>query len=74
MIPFVYTALPMRVIFGSGTLVHLNRELAALKCHRALVLCTPAQQHQAQAIADQLGASCVGIFARCVYRKPYPSC
>jgi len=70
MLSFVYTALPMRVIFGSGTLVHMNRELAALKCHRALVLCTPGQQHQAQAIADQLGASCAGIFASAEMRTP----
>jgi hypothetical protein len=63
MLPFVYTALPMRVIFGSGTLLHLNRELAALDRHRVLVLSTPAQEQQANAIADQLRRSSVGIFA-----------
>jgi len=70
MLPFVYTALPMRVIFGSGTLVHLNRELAALDRHRALVLSTPAQEQQANAIADQLGRSSVGIFAGAVMHTP----
>jgi maleylacetate reductase len=68
--PFVYTALAARVVFGSGTLTHLGRELDALGGSRALVLSTPFQKPLANDIAHQLGAHSVGVFAEAEMHTP----
>ncbi len=49
--PFVYDALPNRVVFGAGTRTQLAAELERLGCRRALVLATPQQEGQARDIA-----------------------
>lgn len=67
---FVYTGLPARVVFGAGTLEHLEREIELLGSSRALVLCTPQQRDQAQVVADRLKTRCVGIFDRAVMHVP----
>ena len=41
--PFTYQALPMRVVFGAGSLATLPDEVAALGLTRVLVLCSPEQ-------------------------------
>jgi hypothetical protein len=41
---FVYTALPTRVVFGSGTRSRVAEEIATLGCRRALVLSTSRQR------------------------------
>jgi maleylacetate reductase len=61
--PFVCTALPGRVVFGSGTLASLSRELDALGCSRALVLSTRFQKPLANEVSRQLGTHSVGVFA-----------
>lgn len=63
---FTYEAQPGRVIFGPGTLAKLPEEIERLGAKRALVLCTPEQKAQAQALADQLGSRAVGVFDRAV--------
>ena len=68
--PFVYTALPTRVVFGSGTLVRLGDELKALGCSRALVLSTPFQESQGNEIADRLGSYAVGVFSSAAMHTP----
>ena len=67
---FVYTGLPARVVFGVGTLEHLEREIEMLGSSRALVLCTPQQRDQAQIVADRLKTRCAGIFDRAVMHVP----
>jgi maleylacetate reductase len=67
---FTYTARPGRIIFGAGALRHLAREIALLGATRAIVLCTPEQHAQAQAVVDQLGATAVGIFDRATMHVP----
>ena len=52
---FIYTGQPARVIFGAGSLQHLERELVRLGAQRALVLCSPQQQEVAEQIAQLLG-------------------
>ena len=37
---FTYEALPMRVVFGAGSLARLPEEVAALGLTRVLVLCS----------------------------------
>ena len=67
---FTYTALPARVVFGSGTLVRIPEELSALNCGRALVLSTPEQQDAAQALASRLGNLCAGTFTQAAMHTP----
>ena len=67
---FVFNGQPSRVVFGAGSIQHLEREIDALGARRALVLSTPGQAHQAQAIADRLGARAAGIFPRAVMHVP----
>jgi alcohol dehydrogenase class IV len=67
---FLYIGQPSRVVFGAGSLVHLEREIDALGARRALVLSTPQQTQQAQKVADRLGTRAVGIFAKAVMHVP----
>jgi alcohol dehydrogenase class IV len=67
---FVYTAQPARVIFGAGSLQHLEREIGLLGAQRALVLCTPEQRATAEVVAQRLGERAAGIFDRAVMHVP----
>jgi maleylacetate reductase len=67
---FIFNGQPSRVVFGAGSIQHLEREIQALGAERALVLSTPEQARQAQAIADRLGARAAGIFPRAVMHVP----
>lgn len=67
---FVYNGLPARVIFGVGSLAHLEREIGLLGATRALVLSTPQQRDQAEALAAQLGSRAAGVFAEAVMHVP----
>jgi maleylacetate reductase len=40
---FVYSALPMGVRFGAGSLARLPEEVAARRLSRVLLLCSPEQ-------------------------------
>ena len=68
--PFVYTALPARVVFGAGTLARVAEEVQRLGCGRALVLSTPPQERDARALADRLGALAAGVFAEAAMHTP----
>ncbi len=68
--PFVYTGHAGRVVFGVGSLGHLEREITLLGAKRALVLSTPEQAAQADDLAKRLGARCAGVFARAVMHVP----
>lgn len=59
---FLYTARAARVVFGAGSLQHLEREVQALGAERALVLCTPGQRAMAEAIMNRLGKRGAGLF------------
>ena len=67
--PFVYTALPARVVFGSGTLARVPEEVRALG-RRALVLSTPQQRPEAEALAARLGGLSAGVFAEAAMHTP----
>ncbi len=68
--PFVYHGLPSRVVFGQGTLSRLAEEIEQLGCRRALVLATPQQQEQAQAVLAQLGERGAGLFTEAAMHTP----
>lgn len=59
--PFIYQALPMRVIFGSGSLARLLDEIEALGLSRVLVLCSPEQEDTGKLVAEALGARAAAV-------------
>ena len=67
---FIYNAYAARVVFGAGSLKHLEREIDALGYNRALVLSTPEQRASAQKVADLLGPRAAGVFDRAVMHVP----
>ncbi|MEM7569338.1 MAG: maleylacetate reductase [Pseudomonadota bacterium] len=67
---FVYTGLPSRVLFGFGTIAQLAEEAEALGMSKALVLSTPPQSDQAQALADRLGPRAAGVYANATMHTP----
>ncbi|MCK9513342.1 MAG: maleylacetate reductase [Pigmentiphaga sp.] len=67
---FIYQGQPSRVVFGAGSLAHLEREIERLGARRALVLSTPGQRAQAEAVAERLGGRAAGVFARAVMHVP----
>ncbi len=67
---FVFNGQPSRVVFGAGSLAHLEREVQQLGARRALVLCTPEQQPLAEAIAQRLGAHAAGVYPKAVMHVP----
>lgn len=67
---FIYNAQAARVIFGAGSLQHLEREITLLGAQRALILCTPEQQGIAEQIAKILGARTAGIYPKAVMHVP----
>lgn len=67
---FTYQARPGRVVFGAGSLQHLEREVLLLNAERALILCSPEQRHTGEAVAQLLGHRAVDIFDRAVMHVP----
>ncbi|GIM95463.1 maleylacetate reductase [Paractinoplanes toevensis] len=67
---FTYSALPMRVVFGAGSLAELPAEVSALGLSRVLVLCGPRQEDTAKQIASSLGDRAVGILPEATMHVP----
>ncbi|MFT3666425.1 maleylacetate reductase [Piscinibacter sp.] len=68
--PFAYSASAARIVFGAGSIDRLPAELDRLGVRRALVMCTPNQQEQAQAVADRLPGRVAGTFAEAAMHVP----
>ncbi|MPY55660.1 maleylacetate reductase [Streptomyces spongiae] len=67
---FTYEALPMRVVFGAGSLDRLPQEAERLHLRRLLVLSTPGQRDLAERAAALLGESCAEVFAEARMHVP----
>ncbi|MBF9043119.1 iron-containing alcohol dehydrogenase [Rhodobacterales bacterium HKCCE4037] len=67
---FVFPGIPARVVFGSGTLAQIGEEVRRLGRSRALVLSTPHQVSDAEALSGQLGDLSVGVFAEAEMHTP----
>src|SRR5688572_15827358 len=67
---FVYSALPSRVIFGSGTISKLKSEVERAGCSRALLISTPEQADSLDRIAHSLGALAAGTFTQAAMHTP----
>lgn len=67
---FVYTGLPMRVVFGTGSIARLAEEVEKLGAKRALVLSTPGRGGSVRKVAESLGARLAGIYDKAVMHVP----
>jgi maleylacetate reductase len=67
---FTYLARPGRIVFGAGSLRHLERELINLNAERALVICSAEQRATGADIAGRLGARAAGLFDRAMMHVP----
>ncbi|GLH79063.1 maleylacetate reductase [Bradyrhizobium sp. SSBR45G] len=67
---FVFPGIRSRVVFGSGTLAQLAPEMDRLGRKRALLLATPQQRKDVDALADRLGSATAGVFAGAVMHTP----
>ena len=68
--PFVYEALPSRVVFGPGVLARLPEELDRFGIRRALVLATPQQADSARHTSQELGGRAAGVFTEAAMHTP----
>jgi len=62
-----------RVVFGAGSLRHLEREIDLIGAKRALVLSTPGQAGSANRIASMLGSRVAGVYTNAVMHVPIES-
>lgn len=70
MTSFTYTGNPARILFGAGRSTEVAAAVEALGCRSALVLATPHQKADAEALAERLGILSVGVFAGAVMHTP----
>ena len=68
--PFVYTALPARVVFRRGCRSSITEEIERLGCKRAAVITTAGRADLAEEIAGLLGDRAAGILAEAVMHAP----
>jgi len=67
---FEYNGAPTRVIFGSGTLSKLGSEVERQKLRSPLLLSTPQQVDQANALKDILDGKVAGLFSEATMHTP----
>ena len=67
---FTYAVNPARIVFGAGRSAAVAEEVARLGCRRALVLSTPFQRAEAEALAARLGDLSAGVIAGAVMHTP----
>ncbi|MCZ8178799.1 MAG: maleylacetate reductase [Rhizobium sp.] len=67
---FTYAGSPARILFGSGRSADVSSAVESLGSRRALVLSTPHQKADAEALSDRLGALSVGVFSGAVMHTP----
>lgn len=70
MLEFKYQALPWNIEFGAGALGRLPALLDQLGLENALVLTTPEQASMGYRVADLLGDTAVGLFAKARMHVP----
>lgn len=67
---FSYQGSSARIVFGSGSSGHAGEWIETLGCRRALVLSTPQQAGEAEALAGRLGALACGVFPGAAMHTP----
>jgi len=66
---FIYQSAPGRVVFGAGPLSKAAEEIKALGCRRALLLSTPLQAPDIEALAETLGELAADVFSSTAIRS-----
>lgn len=67
---FELTLNPARIVFAEGAITRTQEMVEALGCKRALVLSTPGQIDQAQALVASVGASAIGSYSNATMHTP----
>jgi maleylacetate reductase len=67
---FTFPGLSTRVVFGSGTIEQVGREVSLLGHSKVLVLSTSHQKPEAEALATNLGVLSAGVFSGAVMHTP----
>ncbi|KAI5475346.1 iron-containing alcohol dehydrogenase [Pseudohyphozyma bogoriensis] len=68
--PFVYNALPGRVLFGWGTTSKVAEEIKRLGCSKALILTTPFQVSSGEEVKKAIGDLAVGMYTNATMHTP----
>ncbi len=63
-------AAPARIVFGAGSLADVVQEISRLGLTRALVLSTPQQKGDAEALSARLGPFAAGVFSNATMHTP----
>src|ERR1700723_2518988 len=67
---FTYNGLPTRVVFGFGTSSRAGEETRRIGIKRPLLLSTPEQKRQAEALAIRLEMEVAGVFSGATMHTP----
>jgi len=67
---FSYAGSPARIVFGDGSRSKVAEWIVAAGCKRALVLATPHQRVDAEALATEIGSLACGVFAGATMHTP----
>jgi maleylacetate reductase len=67
---FSYQGSAAHIVFGRGASARAGDHIGKLGCRRALVLSTPQQANDAEALAGRLGALSAGVFAKAAMHTP----
>lgn len=67
---FVYQSAPGRIVFGSGSIREVAEEIRRLGCSSALLLSTPFQKPDIDALAETLGDLAAGTFPDAAMHTP----
>lgn len=68
--PFRFSINPGRIVFGPGSIAQTAAEIERLGCTRVLILATPFQKADTEALATRLGSLAAGIFAEAAMHTP----
>ncbi|MBN9217025.1 MAG: maleylacetate reductase [Mesorhizobium sp.] len=67
---FTYSGSPAHIVFGNGASAEVGAWVERLGCKRALVLSTPHQAADGEALADRLGRFAAGTFSGAAMHTP----
>lgn len=68
--PFSYAGSPAQIVFGSGSRNSVAEWIAKAGCKQALVLSTPHQKADAEALAREIGPLACGVFTGATMHTP----
>lgn len=70
MMRFIHESMPVRVVFGAGSIAHLADEATRLGLQRALAISTPRKYSLAGRVVEALGDRAAGVYAHAAMHVP----